>query len=213
MKKNVSFFFLFVFLIGLSLLVFSRDTFLTFASEYKLLGGFIKFFILASIGDLLSSCIKHRSFKMPSFFFVRAVIWGLIGILIVLMFPLFSNGVAALFDEGLLPFDNSFTRALFTSIFMNITFGAMMMLAHFTSDGYLDHKKEKLSLKLTMKKLDYVGFMNKTFFIIIPLFWIPAHTITFLLPGEYRVLFAATLGIALGFLLGITKRGTANEHD
>jgi len=37
----------------------------------------------------------------------------------------------------------------------------------------------------------------------IPFFWIPAHTITFLLPPEFRVLFAALLGIALGLILAI----------
>jgi hypothetical protein len=39
----------------------------------------------------------------------------------------------------------------------------------------------------------------------IPLFWIPAHTITFMLPDEYRVLFAAALGIALGVILAIAS--------
>lgn len=34
-------------------------------------------------------------------------------------------------------------------------------------------------------------------------FWIPAHTITFLLPPDYQVLFAALLGIALGTILAI----------
>ena len=37
----------------------------------------------------------------------------------------------------------------------------------------------------------------------IPFFWIPAHTITFILPGEFQVLFAALLGIALGLILSI----------
>jgi len=37
----------------------------------------------------------------------------------------------------------------------------------------------------------------------IPFFWIPAHTITFLLPGEYRILFAAVLGIVLGVFLAV----------
>ena len=35
----------------------------------------------------------------------------------------------------------------------------------------------------------------------IPFFWIPAHTITFLLPEDYQVAFAALLGIALGVIL------------
>jgi hypothetical protein len=37
----------------------------------------------------------------------------------------------------------------------------------------------------------------------IPLFWIPAHTITFMLPSQYQVLFAASLSIVLGVLLSV----------
>ena len=40
----------------------------------------------------------------------------------------------------------------------------------------------------------------------IPLFWFPAHTVTFLLPGEVRVLFAALLGVALGVILAVAAR-------
>lgn len=213
MKKNFLFFFLMVLIVGIALFLFSRDAFLHFASEYRYIGGFMKFFVLASLGDLLSSYLKHKNFVWPSYFLVKGIIWGFIGILIVVMFPLYVNGVEALFREGLLPFETRFTEALYTSILMNITFGAMMMLAHFTSDGYLSYKKEHLSLKETMQKLDYPQFMHRTFFRVIPLFWIPAHTITFLLPTEFRVLFAATLGIALGFILGMTKRMSTNGND
>jgi fucose 4-O-acetylase-like acetyltransferase len=36
-------------------------------------------------------------------------------------------------------------------------------------------------------------------------FWIPAHTITFLLPAELQVLFAALLGVILGVLLAFAS--------
>jgi len=39
----------------------------------------------------------------------------------------------------------------------------------------------------------------------IPFFWYPAHTITFLLPVDYQVLFAAILGIALGTILAMAS--------
>jgi len=45
----------------------------------------------------------------------------------------------------------------------------------------------------------------------IPFFWIPAHTITFLLPAEFRVLFAAVLGIALGLILAIGSQKAIGE--
>jgi hypothetical protein len=41
------------------------------------------------------------------------------------------------------------------------------------------------------------------FLVALVLFWIPAQTITFLLPEEFRALFAAVLGIVLGVLLAI----------
>ena len=37
----------------------------------------------------------------------------------------------------------------------------------------------------------------------IPFFWIPAHTLTFCLPADLQVLFAAICGVALGLILSI----------
>ena len=46
----------------------------------------------------------------------------------------------------------------------------------------------------------------------IPLFWIPAHTITFLLPATFQVLFAALLGVILGVLLSIAAVLSRESH-
>ncbi|MCL2502350.1 MAG: Mpv17/PMP22 family protein, partial [Bacteroidales bacterium] len=48
------------------------------------------------------------------------------------------------------------------------------------------------------------GFVFKK---TIPLFWIPAHTLTFLLPPQWQVLFAAFLGVVLGVLLSVAAVG------
>jgi hypothetical protein len=45
----------------------------------------------------------------------------------------------------------------------------------------------------------------------IPFFWIPAQTVNFLLPEEYRVLFAAILSIVLGILLAIAAVMSKNK--
>jgi len=37
-------------------------------------------------------------------------------------------------------------------------------------------------------------------------FWIPAHTLTFTLPSELRVICAALLAVILGAILGLAKR-------
>jgi hypothetical protein len=47
------------------------------------------------------------------------------------------------------------------------------------------------------------GFVYKK---TIPFFWIPAHTVTFLLPAEIRVLFAVVLSVVLGLLLTISAK-------
>lgn len=54
--------------------------------------------------------------------------------------------------------------------------------------------------------LNWDAQWNFVFKKTIPFFWYPAHTITFLLPGEMRVLFAAILGVVLGVLLAIAAR-------
>ncbi len=53
--------------------------------------------------------------------------------------------------------------------------------------------------------MDWHGFVSFTLFKTIPLFWIPAHTLTFLLPPEYQVIAAAALSIALGIILSLRK--------
>lgn len=44
-----------------------------------------------------------------------------------------------------------------------------------------------------------------TLFKTIPLFWIPVNTVGFLLPQEYRIVFAAVLSLAFGILMTVLK--------
>ncbi len=195
-----------IFITGVLVFIVTRDFFLEFASKYKLLGGFIKFFFLASIGDFIAIRIKSKEWKIPSYILIKAVVWGLIGIVIVLMFTIYPLGIETLQDENILPLQgNIFFFALFTSVIMNFTFAPTMMAFHRVSDTYLNLKFEnkKVSIGEAIDTVNWRQFINFTVFKTIPLFWIPAHTITFLLPEEYRIIFAAVLGIFLGLLLGI----------
>ena len=206
MKKDYLISFGVLFITGVLVFIVTRDFFLEFASEYKLLGGFIKFFFLASIGDFIAIRIKSKEWKIPSYIVIKAVVWGLIGIVIVLMFTIYPLGIEALQDNNILPFEGStFFFALFTSVIMNFTFAPTMMAFHRVSDTYLNLKfdNKKVSIGEAIDTVNWRQFINFTVFKTIPLFWIPAHTITFLLPEEYRIIFAAVLGIFLGLLLGI----------
>ena len=193
-----------------SLLIFTvtRDFFLSFALNYPFLAGFIKFFILATIGDFIGQRIKLGFWKKPDYLLIKAVIWGLIGIVIVLIFGIYPTGIQYLQSENILPFDgNTIAFALFVSIIMNLTFAPTMMAFHRITDTYLAMRIDNKDIKVS-KAINNVKWNQFFSFIVlktIPLFWIPAHTITFLLPSEYRVIFAAVLGIFLGLILGLFK--------
>lgn len=184
----------------------TRDMFNTFTTNYPILAGFTKFFILATFGDILSSRIKNKKWVKPTGLFYKAIVWGIIGIFIVLAFNIFTNGIAYLQSINLLPFDGSkLAFAFFTSLFMNIIFAPTMMSFHRIFDTIIEDKvtKEYTNFKDTVAKINWPGFYSFVVLKTIPLFWIPAHTITFLLPKNYQVLFAAILGIALGLILGL----------
>ncbi|MFK5883556.1 MAG: hypothetical protein QM489_04360 [Candidatus Izemoplasma sp.] len=196
-------------LVGLFTLVMifilTRNFFLDFVDEYSYIGGFIKFFVLASIGDFISVKIKTSKWSVPNNAFLKAVVWGIIGVSIVFVFSIYPDVVLNLQESNILPFEgNVFFEALFISIIMNVTFAPLMMITHKISDTVLDNPK--IGLKENFKSIDWFSFRKLILFKTIPLFWIPMHTITFLLPDTYRVIFAAVLGIFLGIILGLSKK-------
>lgn len=207
MKKD----YIITFLVGLLLagLVFlaTREVFITFTKENPVLGGFVKFMVLASFGDVIAARIKNKQWLLPRGFIYKAIVWGIIGIFIVLIFTVFKAGIEELQAMHILPFEgNVFARAFFISVLMNITFAPTMMAAHRISDTYIENRLDgKIKVIDVVSEIDWKGFVSFTIFKTIPLFWIPAHTITFILPAEYQVIFAAVLGIFLGLFLGLFK--------
>lgn len=196
--------------VGFTALILTKSSFFMWMTAHPYPGGFVKFGLLATMGELLAGRIVRREWVLPPAMFFRIAIWGLLGIVITLIFSIFSNGVRAAMDTGMLPFvGNSVMTALWISVCMNLTFAPTMMLAHRFTDSYLDLRfgeRKRPVLAEIVQKMDLVGFLGFVVKKTIPLFWIPAHTITFLLPGDYRVVVAAYLSIALGLLLAFAKR-------
>ncbi len=98
---------------------------------------------------------------------------------------------------------------------MNLSFGPVLMLTHKLSDAHIEACGGSLlrclgtvpAIGRYFEEIDWKlmwGFVLKK---TIPLFWIPAHTVTFLLPDWLRVAFAALLGIVLGVLLASAALG------
>lgn len=186
-------------------------------ASHPYLMGFAKFALLATMGELLVVRISAGGWKAPTGLPWRVLVWGLVGFLVVLMFTLFGSGVAGAAAKGLLPLGEGWLKTLltafWTSALMNLTFGPAFMAAHRVSDAYIEAsaaaRREGVAgprLGAVVASVDWNRFMTFVVGRTIPLFWIPAHTVTFLLPGEYRVLVAALLSIALGVILTWGKR-------
>lgn len=177
--------------------------------EFPYIMGFLKFALLATFGEMLKHRIKTGSWmvsKLP----LRVIVWGFYGIVMTIAFSLFAAGTASmmsgnlwfgsnpLLDSG---FGNKFIFALTTSFFMNMIFAYPMMLSH-EWFGQVIEKGKFIGGAEFFGSCDanvWGSFIPKT----ILFFWIPAHTVTFLLPAEFRVLVGAALSVALGFILTI----------
>lgn len=189
----------------------THRVFVNLTTNHPYIGGFIKFLILATMGELLAIRITSGEWNIPNGVVYRAVIWGFLGMVIVLIFNIFASGVKAALTKGILPGgDSKFAFAFFVSSIMNFTFAPTMMTFHRITDTYIDLKFENKKNRITMvdivDRIDWQGLVSFVVLKTIPFFWIPAHTITFLLPPEYRVFTAAMLSMALGAILAFAKK-------
>jgi hypothetical protein len=193
----------------------SRTGFISFTTAHPYMGGFIKFTILASMGDMLGGRILNGAWKFPQGFLFKALVWGILGMMITLVFAVYFAGTTGAMASGKLPFaDSKFALAFFGSLIMNTTFGPMMYIYHKFGDLFVDMMYEKrngsyigrITVAAMVNRVDWqtiVGFFwLKTCLLI----WVPCHTVVFLLPEEYRVLASASLSILLGILVALSKK-------
>ena len=95
---------------------------------------------------------------------------------------------------------------------MNYSFGIVMMGFHKMTDKNIEIKsrgEKASSVSDISRQIDWTSFINFTVMKTIPFFWVPAHTITFMLPPEYQIVMAAYLSVALGIILGIMPKKSA----
>ncbi len=189
----------------------TRTTFIEVTEAHPYMGGFFKFFILASMGDWLGVRILKGEWIIPKGFILKAVVWGILGMMITLVFTVFTAGAGAAQAAGKLPFAGSkLAQAFFGSTIMNLTFGPMMYIYHKFGDLIIDVSYEKKESKITIKDLvdrvDWYTIVSFSWLKTCIFVWIPCHTIVFLLPPEYRVLASAFLSILLGIIIAISKK-------
>ncbi len=191
--------------------------FVAATNSHPYLMGFVKVAILATMGELMALRIVSGKWKKPIGLFYRAFVWGLLGMSFVIIFEIFAGGISGALNKALLPTtsDRGIDQVLFaffTSAFMNLAFGPTFMFLHRVTDTFIDMGEGSLSRIMKIKladvteRIDIHGFISFVVLKTIPIFWIPAHTVTFMLPSEYRVLMASFLSIAMGGILAFAKR-------
>ncbi len=174
--------------------------------------GMVKIGLLGIMGELLGKRLARGVWQLRGIRIgQRVLVWAFLGVVFAAVFPLFSFGVEGLLKQGLLPgADQPLAVAFFKSAFMNLIFAFPMMVFHRVTDTLID--RGQLFTRWPLVEV-YVGIDWKTMFRVVGAacfwFWIPAHTLTFMLPAEYRVLSAALLAIALGFIMGLANRRKA----
>lgn len=202
-----------------------------FNAQHPFLISFLKFGALSTLGEVIGLRIRTGSYNQPGFGILpRAVVWGFLGIAIKMAFIIFGEGaprMLALMGVEFGP-DNpadilkqdffatfspkQLLAAFAVSITMNTFFAPVFMTLHKITDthillhnGTLRSLLHPIAFGRILKTMNWEVQWNFVFKKTIPLFWYPAHTITFLLPAELRILFAALLGIVLGVLLSIAS--------
>jgi len=192
-----------------------------FNLEHGLLMSFVKFFLLATLGEVIGLRIKTGRYHQMGFGLLpRALVWGFLGITIHAAFTIFAVGTPVFLEKAgfedaslLLHADLSWRKVLVSfsiSTALNLFYAPVMMTFHKITDihilehgGSLRGFFRPIPFARIFREINWEVQWNFVFKRTIPLFWIPAQTLTFLLPEEYRVLFAAFLGIVLGVLLAI----------
>lgn len=201
------------------------DAYTAFNASHGMVAAFIKFAVLSTLGEMIGLRIVRGRYWMRGFGVLpRMIVWGVLGVCINGAFIVFSHGIPELL--GYLGFPGLVEQfqapgfswgkvavALCISVALNTFFAPVFMTFHKITDTHISRHGGRLSafaapiaMGEIMAGLDWARQWSFVFKRTIPLFWYPAHTVTFMLPPTARVLFAALLGLVLGILLSLAAK-------
>lgn len=193
---------------------------------------FFKFAILATLGEMLALRIREGVYNKKGFGVLpRMIVWGFLGMAIAMSMVIFKSGTpvflgsvadaltghsghaaayAAVFKASELTW-GKLGIAFAVSVLMNSIFAPVMMTFHKCTDIHITENGGTVAglfrpikmREIFREKINWDVQWNVVFKKTIPLFWFPMHTITFILPANLQVLFAALLGVALGLILAL----------
>lgn len=205
-----------------------RDTYHHLNAHYPYCASFVKFAILATFGECLGLRIRTGQYWKEGFGIIpRAIVWGFLGITIKMAFVVFGEGAPMMLKtmgfhfpttnpaDILRQHDFSWLKllsAFSVSTSLNVFFAPVFMTFHRITDMHIaaTHGSMKdflgpIPMARYFEHIDWDSMWNFVFKKTIIFFWIPAQTLNFMLPEDYRILIAAIYSIILGVILSLAS--------
>ena len=173
------------------------SAYVDWVQNYPLGSAALQFALLGTLGEITAVSLQRRRASLPGTAVEtlgKVAAWALLGVIIKYGFAGMQGFVQALLEHHLLPqqMGMGWGRALAVSVFTNTLFGPQMMFFHRLEDN------------LILRRRDFSGLTTAWWTLL--WFWIPAHTITFVLPRPYQIGLAAVWSVVLGLILGLSKK-------
>ena len=170
---------------------------------HPILMAMAQFAILGTFGDIVSKWIISKKVFLPfsiGVLMLKMCEWAILAICIKYAFVGFNGFVDALVQHKMLPEMGKVVRAFALSSSMNLQFGPFLVIGHRLLDNLIAREKNWANIDKGLMSLLW--------------FWIPAHTITFILPKHYQIGLAAVWSVVLGIILGFyNKKNVAVSND
>ena len=173
------------------------NIYIELVKTYPIYSAMIQFAILGTLGDIISKWMQRGAIFMPykfSIIFLKMLEWAFLAICIKYAFVGFQSFVDGLILHQFLPELGLFGRAFSVSVAMNLQFGLLLVILHRFLDNLVSQENNWKNIDKGMLSLVW--------------FWIPAHTITFMLDKPYQIGLAAIWSLVLGIILGYYNRET-----
>lgn len=177
------------------------ECYIAFVTTHPLLSAIIQFAILGTLGEFVARWIINKKISLAfplKIVLWKMIVWSFLAVCIKFAFVGFNGFVDELvnghyhFLPSLFLEKGSFLRAFAISFFMNIQFGPFLVLVHRWLDNLMEKEKTWAGIDKGLYSLLW--------------FWIPAHTVTFMLPREFQITLAAVWSVVLGLILGLVRR-------
>jgi hypothetical protein len=158
---------------------------------FPIITAMIQFALLGTLGDMISKWIIRKKVFLPFTYktlILKMLEWAFLAVCIKYAFVGFNYFVQGLVEKNLLPELNYFWEAFAISLSMNLQFGPFLVIMHRLLDNLIAKENNWTNIEKGMYSLLW--------------FWLPAHTITFMLPKPFQIGLAALWSVILGLILG-----------